>query len=326
MASSIIASVITGGTNSHQTVAEELNTYATDFVSAGVVGTITTGPPMTGSFGITQDASPDMGITVLLGQAYVPCTPTGQDAQVLRARMTANYTAYTINANSSGSTKYDWIYLQANATNASTPDSAADNVINLYTSRSSLNTSDNGSPPTYGTLLGIVTVANGASSITNANITDKRSNATIGGAAGKVQATALANPYKFSVYVTGNQTVTASTFTKLTLNTKAYDTGTNFDATTNYRFTAPAAGFYQMQGAAQNNGNGAFAVALYKNGSLWKQGTNSTIASGVSAGTVSDCMQLATSDYVELWVYSGNTLIVAGQTLTYMSGFLVATT
>jgi hypothetical protein len=177
-AASIIASVVTGGTNSHQTVAEELNVIATDFITQGIVAptgfTPNTGSGGTGSFCVNQDSSPDMGVTVLLGQAYVAGTPSSQDAQVLRARMTSNYTGYTINANSSGSTKYDWIYLQLSATNANTPSSAADNVITLVTSRSSSNTSDNGSPPTYGLLLAVVTVANGASSITNANIADKR--------------------------------------------------------------------------------------------------------------------------------------------------------
>lgn len=181
-AASIIASVITGGSNSHQTVAEELNAYATDFVTQGIVGafTLNTGSGGTGSFCVNQDAAPDMGVTVLLGQAYVSGTPSGQDAQVIRARMTSNYTGYTINANSSGSTKYDWIYLQLSATNANNPSAAADNVITLVTSRSSSNSSDNGSPPTYGILLAVVTVANGASSITNANITDKRQQVTIG--------------------------------------------------------------------------------------------------------------------------------------------------
>lgn len=175
-AASIITSVITGGSNSHQTVAEELNTFATDFVTQGIVGTFTanTGSGGTGSFCVNADSSPDMGVTVLSGQAYVSGTPSGQDAQVLRARMNSNYTAYTINSNSSGSTKYDWIYLQLSAANANNPSSAADNVITLFTSRSTSNTSDNGSPPTYGLLLAVVTVVNGASSITNSNITDKR--------------------------------------------------------------------------------------------------------------------------------------------------------
>lgn len=182
MSASIIASVITGGTNSHQTVAEDLNAYATDFVNQGVWGTIVLGAGSTagtGSFAPSQDSSPDLGVSFASGVAYVNCTPSGQDAQVLRARMTSSYTEYTINSNSSGSTKYDWIYLQANATNASTPDSAADNVINLYTSRSSSNASDNGSPPTYGILLCVVTVANGASTISNSNISDRRTQASL---------------------------------------------------------------------------------------------------------------------------------------------------
>ena len=182
MSATIIASVITGGSNSHQTVSEELNAYATDFVNTGVLGTITLGAGSTagtGAFAPSQDASPDMGVSFASGVAYVPCTPSGQDAQVLRARMTSNYTSYSISANSSGSTKYDWIYLQASAANASTPDSAADNVINLYTSRSTSNSSDTGSPPTYGILLCVVTVANGASSITNSNISDRRTQASL---------------------------------------------------------------------------------------------------------------------------------------------------
>lgn len=178
----ITTSVVTGGSQNHATVAEEANAYATDWVSQGVVGTIanTSGvSPSTGGFAVNQDASPDMGVTVTTGVAYVTGTPSGQSSQVLRARMTSNYTTYTINANSSGSTKYDWIYLQFDATKANNPASGADDVITLYTSRSSSNTSDNGTPPTYGIPLAVVTVANGASSITNANITDKRTQSSL---------------------------------------------------------------------------------------------------------------------------------------------------
>ena len=177
-AASIISSVVTGGSNSHQTVAEELNVIATDFMTQGIVApsgfTPNTGSGGAGSFCVNADASPDMGVTIKAGQAYVSGTPSGQDAQVLRARMASDYTVYAINANASGSTKYDWIYLQLSAANANNPSAAGDNVITLVTSRSSSNTSDNGSPPTYGLLLAVVTVANGASSITNANIADKR--------------------------------------------------------------------------------------------------------------------------------------------------------
>lgn len=182
MSASIITSVLTGGSNSHQTVSEEVNNIATDFVTQGIVGSVTRGVGSTagtGGFAVTQDASPDMGVTVLAGRAYVACTPSGQDAQVLNARMSSNYASYTINSNSTGSTVYDWIYLKADATNANTPSTAGDNVITLYTSRSTSNSSDNGSPPTYGYLLAVVTVANGAISITNSNIADKRTQCTL---------------------------------------------------------------------------------------------------------------------------------------------------
>lgn len=185
----IITSVVTGGTNNHATVSSEANAYATDFITQGVLGSISnsngTGPGI-GSFGVSQDSSPDMGLTITgsgnttngESVAYIKCTPASQDIQVLRARMSTNTTGYTINANSTGSTVYDWIYLQANVTNAAAPDAAADNVVAIYTSRSTTNAADNGSPPTYGILLAVVTVSNGASSITNTNIADKRTQIT----------------------------------------------------------------------------------------------------------------------------------------------------
>ena len=180
-ANTILTSVVTGGSNSHATVAEEINAYATDFVTQGVVGTfgLNAGSGGTGSFAVNADASPDMGITIKAGQAYVSATPSSQGAQVLRARASSDYTAYTINANASGSTKYDWIYLSVSAVNANTPSASADNVTSIYISRSTSNSTDNGSAPTYGLLLAVVTVANGASSITNSNISDRRVQASV---------------------------------------------------------------------------------------------------------------------------------------------------
>lgn len=181
-ANTIIASVVTAGSNNHATVSEEANAYATDWVSQGIVGTLsnTAGvAPATGGFAVNADGTPDMGVTVSAGAAYVTGTPTAQGSQVLRARATASYTAYVINANASGSTKFDWIYLQLSATNAANPAAAADNVITLLTSRSTSSVTDNGTPPTYGTLLSVVTVTNGASVINNADISDRRTQSAL---------------------------------------------------------------------------------------------------------------------------------------------------
>lgn len=184
----IITSIVTGGTNNHATVSEEANAFATDFVAAGIVtGNFTnTGgvSPATGSFAINQSATPAMTVDISAGTAYISAIPTGQATQVLRAKMSANTTAYAITANVSGSTKYDWVYLVVDSAKAADPAVAADDVTSLYTSRSTSNSTDNGTPPTYKIPLAVITVTNGATSIVNANITDKRSlaNITLAGA------------------------------------------------------------------------------------------------------------------------------------------------
>lgn len=362
-ANTILTSIVTGGTNSHATVSEEANAVATDFVTQGVVGAITlnTGSGGTGSFCVNADASPDMGVTVKAGKAYITATPSSQNSQVLRARASTDYTAYTINANASGSTKYDWIYLSVSATNANNPDSAADNVTSLVTSRSTSNTSDTGSPPTYGLLLAIVTVANGASSITNSNITDSRFNASVGAQNGslivtqsatgqdaKIQAAGIdanvnisllpkgtgyvkiPNLYKFSVYRSSAYTQGGS-LAKVTYDTKTFDTSSNFDVVTNFRFVAPVNGFYWFAAAAAFspvNGTG-YQIALYKNGTVIKQnGILPSTSSGFTVGLeVGGFLQLTATDYIEVF-FRGNPgdPLITGEQFTSFDGFLVSAT
>ena len=49
-----------------------------------------------------------------------------------------------------------------------------------------------------------------------------------------------------------NQSISSSTWTKINCNTVYYDIGGNYDNTTNFRFTAPVAGYYLI-GVAMNN-------------------------------------------------------------------------
>jgi hypothetical protein len=134
------------------------------------------------------------------------------------------------------------------------------------------------------------------------------------------------NPYKFSVYRSGNQTVTASTLTKVQLNAENFDTNSNFDSSTNYRYTAPVAGFYFVNGKIKNNGNNILATYIYKNGTLLREGNNLNPATNLSGGVVCDLIQLAASDYIEMWVYSDNVTVTGGADVTYFSGFLVSRT
>jgi Concanavalin A-like lectin/glucanases superfamily len=173
----IYTSILTGGVNNHTTTSEEANYLATDFVSSGVVGAVTNTngvAPTTGAFACNAQGTPDMTIAVTAGSLYMSATPSGQGSQKFRVRLSANQNV-TISANSTGSTKYDWVYVKIDPTTAAAPNLAGDDVGTLVTSRSSSISTDDGTPPTYGYCIAKVTVANGASTITNANITDARS-------------------------------------------------------------------------------------------------------------------------------------------------------
>lgn len=171
-----ICSVVTGGSNQHQTTSAEINGIATDFISQGVVGAVsnTSGvAPATGAFAVNAIGTPNMSVRVTNGVAYVTATPTGGTSQTFRVTMDATEDV-TIAANATGGTRYDWIYIKLDADKLVNPAVDASDVVTLTASRSTSSSTDNGTPPTYGYNIAVVTVANGASSITNGNITDNR--------------------------------------------------------------------------------------------------------------------------------------------------------
>lgn len=129
----------------------------------------------------------------------------------------------------------------------------------------------------------------------------------------------------FSAYQSAAQTLGSGTFGKLQFQTKEFDTNTNFDATTNYRFTPTIAGYYQF--------SAAFAVAttattglitFYKNGSEFKRGGYNTATSalnGISMSALIYCN--GSTDYVEVYGLVGTGQNSnASQTTTYFQGFL----
>ncbi len=111
----------------------------------------------------------------------------------------------------------------------------------------------------------------------------------------------------FSAYANASQNISASTFTKVAINTEYFDTASAFDSTTNYRFTPLVAGYYQVNGTVSCGTSTSVEViaALYKNGSVYSRGTNL----GFSAGTLSNPMVTyneivylnGSTDYIELY-------------------------
>ena len=133
----------------------------------------------------------------------------------------------------------------------------------------------------------------------------------------------------FSAYQNSNQSaLTSGTWTKIILQAKEFDTNSNFDNVTNYRFTPTIAGYYQINGTvspATFTGT-YFAIAIYKNGSIYKQGNNFSPNSLANAtSTVSSIVYFnGSTDYIELYAVASSTpTIVSGIYSTYFNGSMI---
>jgi hypothetical protein len=133
----------------------------------------------------------------------------------------------------------------------------------------------------------------------------------------------------FSAYAGTTTSITTATFTKVALNTENFDTNSNFDSVTNYRFTPTVAGYYQINGVVFVGAgvSGFSQTFIYKNGSAYVAGN--VIANSVNGqiSTASDLINFnGSTDYVELYVYqnSGSPLsTVASSTSTKLSGSMI---
>jgi len=120
-------------------------------------------------------------------------------------------------------------------------------------------------------------------------------------------ANASSGPAFFAYRTTSNQSITASTFTKVQLNAEFFDTDNCFDSTTNYRFTPTTAGKYQINVVGQVSQNSAsrFMSIIYKNGSAFARiYDNTTSYAGPTGGGAVLIDMNGTTDYLELYVYS----------------------
>jgi len=114
----------------------------------------------------------------------------------------------------------------------------------------------------------------------------------------------------FSAYRSSAQSIPNSTYTKLQLDTEAFDTANCFDSTTNYRFTPTVAGYYQINGLVAMTGSvtGISGSAIYKNGSVYCGGSiaPNNVLLGGNSGVSSLIYMNGSTDYVELYVWQGS--------------------
>lgn len=134
----------------------------------------------------------------------------------------------------------------------------------------------------------------------------------------------------FSVYQGTTQTLSPNIYTKVALNTERFDTNSNFDSTTNYRFTPTVAGYYQINYGLYGTTTSSmtnFVGALYKNGAVYEYGHINNLSSNQQYVSASLVYMNGSTDYLELYILVNGTgtlsaTAAAGST-NFMSGVLV---
>ena len=174
------------------------------------------------------------------------------------------------------------------------------------------------------TVTGTLPVANGGTGVTTstgsgANVLG--TSPTITGATITVAATAAP---AFSAYKATNQSITSATQTKMIMDTEEFDTNSNFDSTTNYRFTPTVAGYYQV--TVQLYPVTATSItypSIYKNGSQFRGyiSPNSNCTGNITAIIFMN----GSTDYLEFYGYlTGTTPSVhGGSVYTFFSAAMI---
>ena len=119
--------------------------------------------------------------------------------------------------------------------------------------------------------------------------------------------TVMVNGPAFSAYMSATQSISNTTVTKLTFNTENFDTNSNYDNATNYRFTPTVAGYYQFSAriATASSAIGITYIYIGKNNDT-SIGLNSAAgnnASGITVSTSGILYMNGSTDYVEAFTY-----------------------
>lgn len=141
-------------------------------------------------------------------------------------------------------------------------------------------------------------------------------------------------------YRNANQTINNNTWTKIQFNTENYDEQSEFDNSTNYRFTAKEKGFYQVNARAEfdfsslgipGNQNSYILIAIRVNNNVSSFGNklglnnndgNFNAIRNNNAPIVTDILELGAGDYIEIFIFQntgGNYSIIGGSANTYVA-------
>ena len=139
------------------------------------------------------------------------------------------------------------------------------------------------------------------------------------------------NAPSFRAKRNADQSISSSSWVKIQFDTELFDTDSNYDNSTNHRFTPTTAGKYYIFGQTRHDWTGSWGhqnhIAIYKNGSEYVKNEFYGNGSGVQhykASFVADIIDFnGSSDYVEIYAYANSTGAVVGGTHSFFGGFLL---
>ena len=132
-----------------------------------------------------------------------------------------------------------------------------------------------------------------------------------------------ANTPSFRAHNSSTQTF-SSGYVKVQYDTEDWDTDSAYDHSSNYRFTVPSgqAGKYHVTVTTRQDGTSAqalnYSIIIYKNGSGYRYiNTNPSYGGNVErfAANYSETIELAVSDYLEIYINGGGFVLGAGSGL-----------
>jgi hypothetical protein len=130
----------------------------------------------------------------------------------------------------------------------------------------------------------------------------------------------------FSAQATTTQSISNTTYTKITLGTENFDTNGNFASST---FTPTVAGYYQINAGIFYNASataGLGQILIYKNGVAANNTVNNMSSAGYCGLSISTLIYCnGSTDYIELYTYHafGSSQATSSGTSVYMNGALV---
>lgn len=101
---------------------------------------------------------------------------------------------------------------------------------------------------------------------------------------------------------TSNQTLNDNSATKIEFNAESYDVKSEFDSSTNFRFTATVTGKYLVSASLLATATSATVadIMIYKNGAEFSRATNDN-ASTTTSVYITDIVSLTATDYIEIF-------------------------